>query len=136
VAEKIAPISIVSTAAMHTRRSLRVRSDGIGHVRRPSGMPLTAAISLHRLELALGARSRPLRPASLIAVDSGNEASGAAALEAEEHVPSAFPYAWRREPGPDETRLFAPHLGSTGGGTGGRAGLVCTSRPRASIAWT
>jgi hypothetical protein len=29
------------------------------------------------------------------------------ALEAKEHAPGAFPYAWRREPGPDETRLLA-----------------------------
>jgi hypothetical protein len=30
----------------------------MGHNRRPSGVPPTAAISLHRRELALGAKSR------------------------------------------------------------------------------
>jgi hypothetical protein len=42
------------------RTPLRVRSDGIGHVHRPSGVPPTAAISLHRRELALGAKKGAL----------------------------------------------------------------------------
>jgi hypothetical protein len=36
-------------------RPPQVRNGGIGHFHRPSGVPPTAAMSLHRRELALGA---------------------------------------------------------------------------------